>query len=55
MAIARALASDAKVLLADEPTGSLDEATANDVTAILKRIAPIYHYLRQRRKWRRLI
>ncbi len=39
VAIARALASDANVLLADEPTGNLDEATAWDVTDLLKRIA----------------
>lgn len=39
MAIARALASDAKVILADEPTGNLDEDTAADVTAILKECA----------------
>lgn len=32
-------ASDAKVLLADEPTGNLDEVTARDVIDILKRIA----------------
>lgn len=39
IAIARAMASPARVLLADEPTGNLDEATARDVTALLKRIA----------------
>lgn len=39
VAIARALASDTKVILADEPTGNLDEDTAADVTAILKECA----------------
>lgn len=36
VAIARALASGAKVLLPDEPTGNLDEGTANEITALLK-------------------
>lgn len=35
VAIARALASAALVILADEPTGSLDEDTAHDVTELL--------------------
>lgn len=36
VAIARALASDANVILADEPTGNLDEHTAAEITSILK-------------------
>ena len=36
VAIARALASDAQVILADEPTGNMDEDTAAEITAILK-------------------
>lgn len=36
VAIARALASDAQIILADEPTGNLDEDTAAEITSILK-------------------
>ncbi len=36
VAIARALASDAQVILADEPTGNLDEDTSAEIISILK-------------------
>jgi len=39
VAIARALASDAAAILADEPTGNLDEDTATEITEILKESA----------------
>ncbi|NBK77681.1 ABC transporter ATP-binding protein [bacterium D16-76] len=39
VAIARALATDADILLADEPTGNLDADTAKGIVAIFKELA----------------
>ena len=39
VAIARTLASEAPVILADEPTGNLDKDTAQDIIDILKESA----------------
>jgi len=38
LAIARALISQPKVILADEPTGALDSVTSNEVMALMKEI-----------------
>lgn len=39
VAIARALASKAPILLADEPTGNLDEDTASEIISIFQQLA----------------
>lgn len=39
VAIARALVSEAPAILADEPTGNLDETTAGEIIEVLKKLA----------------
>ena len=39
VAIARSLITQSKVIIADEPTGNLDEATTQEIVAIFKQIA----------------
>jgi len=43
VAIARALACNVDLLLADEPTGNLDEQTAKSIVEVLMEVAKTYH------------
>lgn len=43
VAIARAMASDAEVILADEPTGNLDVGTAREIIALFKELAHVHN------------
>lgn len=39
VAVARALSTDTELIIADEPTGNLDEHTANEIVVLFKNLA----------------
>lgn len=43
VAIARAVATDTKLIIADEPTGNLDNKTSDVIISIFKELSAIYH------------
>lgn len=43
VAIARAIATDTKLIIADEPTGNLDNKTSEIIISLFKELSEIYH------------
>ena len=43
VAIARAISTDTKFIIADEPTGNLDEKTSDSIVSLFRELSDIYH------------
>ena len=43
VAIARAISTDTKLIIADEPTGNLDEKTSDSIVSLFRELSDIYH------------